>query len=196
MPVQPVFRHPAHRQKIAPNQMTGISQSQSMVSTTNNPQPALTTESHTAPRSAHIVVFCDRPGPLDPLLDWLAEKGAQITHVPLRRLPLDWFDSYADSHDVAFVDADFLGDEGAMIDFGMRLRRFSPGMPVIMASRRVTASDFSTERMAICDVTLRMPVTRGDLLEAMSAALENHSYWMEKRSEGRLTIADAPPPAA
>ena len=28
------------------------------------------------------------------------------------------------------------------------------------------------------------------------AALENHSYWMEKRSEGRLTIADAPPPAA
>lgn len=167
-----------------------------MVTATEQPNPALAAEASATPRSAHIVVFCDRPGPLDPLLDWLAEKGAQITHYPLRRLPLDWFDRFADSHDVALVDADFLGDQGAMIDFGMRLRRFAPAMPVIMASRRVTASDYSTERMAICDVTLRMPVTRGDLLEAMSAALENHSYWMEKRGEGRSKIADAPPPAA
>jgi DNA-binding response OmpR family regulator len=167
-----------------------------MVSATEQLSPALTSDAKPAPRSAHIVVFCDRPGPLDPLLDWLTEKGARITHFSLRRLPLDWFDTYADSHDVALVDADFLGDEGAMIDFGMRLRRFAPTMPVIMASRRVTTSDYSTERMAICDVTLRMPVTRGDLLEAMSAALENHHFWMEKRGDGRSRIADAPPPAA
>jgi DNA-binding response OmpR family regulator len=176
--------------------MTGYTQSLSMVPAADHPNPAIAGEAGQSPRSANIVVFCDRPGPLDPLLDWLAEKGAQITHFPLRRLPLDWFDTYAGSHDVALVDADFLGDEGAMIDFGMRLRRFSPAMPVIMASRRVTTSDSSTERMAICDVTLRMPVTRGDLLEAMSAALENHSYWMEKRGDGRPRIADAPPPAA
>lgn len=176
--------------------MTGISQSCSMVSATEQFTSTATSEPSPAPRPAHIVVFCDRPGPLDPLLDWLAEKGAQITHMPLRRLPLDWFDDHAESHDVALVDADFLGDEGAMIDFGIRLRRFAPGLPVIMASRRVTASDYSTERMAICDVTLRMPVTRGDLLEALSAALENHSHWMEKRNEGRLAIAGAPPPAA
>lgn len=147
------------------------------------------------PRPAQIVAVCERPGPLDPLLDWLAEKGAQIVHVPLRRLPLDWFDSHAHRHDVALVDADFLGDEGAMIDFGMRLRRFSPGMPVIMATKRVTASDFSTERMAICDVTLRMPITRGDLLEALSAALENHAHWTEIRHQGRPLIAEAHPPS-
>jgi len=176
--------------------MTGSSQSYSMVSTSEQPNRILTSEANPAPRPAHIVVFCDRPGPFDPLLNWLAEKGAKITHFPLRRLPLDWFDSFAGNHDVALVDADFLGDEGAMIDFGIRLRRFAPAMPVIMASRRVMASDFSTERMAICDVTLRMPVTRGDLLEAMSAAIENHSYWIEKRGDGRLRITDAPPPAA
>jgi hypothetical protein len=167
-----------------------------MVPATEQPNPIMTSEAAAAPRSAHIVVFCDRPGPLDPLLDWLAEKGARITQFSLRRLPLDWFDTYAGCHDVALVDADFLGDEGAMIDFGMRLRRFAPAMPVIMASRRVTTSDYSTERMAICDVTLRMPVTRGDLLEAMSAALENHHFWMEKRGDNRPRIADAPPPAA
>ncbi len=175
--------------------MTGFSQSYRMVSSTEQPAPALTTDATHARRSAHIVVFCQRPGPLDPLLDWLAEKGARITHMPLRRLPLDWFDTHADSHDVAFVDADYLGDEGAMIDFGMRLRRFCPGMPIIMATRRVTTSDYSTERMAICDVTLRMPVTRGDLLEALSAALENHSLWMEKRNLNRPDIASAPPAA-
>ena len=176
--------------------MTGFSQSLRMVSPTDQLSPALSSDPGAVPRAAHIVVFCNRPGPLDPLLNWLAEKGAQVSHFPLRRLPLDWFDSFAGSHDVALVDADFLGDEGAMIDFGMRLRRFPPNMPVIMASRRVTTSDYSTERMAICDVTLRMPVTRGDLLEAMSAALENHHFWMAKRGDGRPRIVDAPPPAA
>jgi hypothetical protein len=175
--------------------MTGFSQSYRMVSSSDQPTAGLKAETAHTRRNAQIVVFCDRPGPLDPLLDWLEEKGARITHMPLRRLPLDWFDTHADSHDVAFVDADFLGDEGAMIDFGMRLRRFCPGMPIIMASRRVTASDYSTERMAICDVTLRMPVSRGDLLEALSAALENHNLWMERRDRNHPAIAEAPPAA-
>ena len=65
-------------------------------------------------------------------------------------------------------------------------------MPIIMATKRVAQSDYSTERMAICDVTLRMPIARGDLLEALSIALENHAHWLESR-HGNRRLETAPP---
>lgn len=120
-------------------------------------------------------------GPFDTLLDWLASRGARLTAMPIRSLPLEWFDRYANTFDAALIDADFLGDDGAMIDFGLRLRRFAPDLPIIVLSSRVTQSDYSTERMAICDVTLRTPLTASTLLEALSVAVENHDLWHEAR---------------
>jgi DNA-binding response OmpR family regulator len=128
------------------------------------------------------VAFCSLPGSLfDPLLDWLRDLGAQVTPMPIRSLPLEWFDRYATGFDAALVDADFLGDEGSMIDFGMRLRRFAPDLPIIMVSSRVAQSDYSTERMAICDVTLRAPLAGQALLEALAVAITNHDRWHEGR---------------
>jgi hypothetical protein len=132
--------------------------------------------------SARIVAFCSLPGsPLDPLLDWLRGRGAQLAPMPIRSLPLEWFDRYASSFDAALIDADFLGDEGAMIDFGLRLRRFAPDLPIIVISSRVAQSDYSTERMAICDVTLRAPLTATALIEALAVAVTNHDRWHEAR---------------
>lgn len=131
---------------------------------------------------ARIVAFGTLPGgPFDPLLDWLGSWGAHLTAMPIRSLPLEWFDRYASSFDAALVDSDFLGDEGAMIDFGMRLRRFAPDLPIIAISSRVAQSDYSTERMAICDVTLRAPLTATSLLEALAVAVTNHDRWHEAR---------------
>ena len=131
---------------------------------------------------ARIVAFGSLPGgPLDPLRDWLGRWGAKLTAMPIRSLPLEWFDRYASSFDAALVDADFLGDEGAMIDFGIRLRRYAPDLPIIILSSRVAQSDFSTERMAICDVTLRPPLTPTSLLEALAVAATNHDRWHEAR---------------
>ena len=130
---------------------------------------------------ARFVAFCSLPGsPLDSLLDWLRGRGAKLTAMPIRNLPLEWFDRYASSFDAALVDADFLGDEGA-IDFGLRLRRFAPYRPIIVISSRVAQSDFSTERMAICDVTLRAPLTATALIEALAVAVTNHDRWHEAR---------------
>ena len=132
------------------------------------------------PDGARIVAFCQTPGsPLDRHLALLIGRGLHVSAVPLRHLPLDWFDRYATSYDLALVDADFLGDKFAMIDFGMRLRRFCPGLPVIMLSSRIAASDRSTERMAFCDVTLRSPATDGDLVDALAIAMDNHAYWRD-----------------
>lgn len=137
---------------------------------------------HAPVAPVRIVAFCSLPGsPLDPLLDWFDACGARLSIMPMRGLPLEWFDRYATAFDIAFVDADFLGDDGTMIDFGLRLRRFAPDLPIIMISSRVAESDFSTERKAICDVTLRAPLTAKSLIEALSIAKKNHDLWYEAR---------------
>lgn len=144
---------------------------------------------------AQIVAFCQYPGGgNDSLITWLMAQGARVAVVPLNYLPLDWFDHYAHSYDVALVESAFIGDDGAVIDFGLRLRRFAPELPIIVLSSRIAASDYSTERMAICDVTLKTPVQPADLIEALAAALENHAYWRDTRFESRLVPARKPPP--
>jgi len=136
---------------------------------------------------AHVAAFCTAPGcALDPTLAQLTARGARLSVFPLRHLPLDWFDRHATAFDIALIDADFLGDKVAMIDFGMRLRRFAPELPLVMLSSQITASDRSTERMAFCDVTLRLPLPESELLESLSTALENHAYWRDSRHEARL----------
>ena len=163
-----------------------------------NPAPLLGLR----PATARFAVICQPPGsPLDPLISALLEQGAHLHVVPLRHLPLDWFDRYANSYDMALIDAEFLGDKIDMIDFGMRLRRFAPDLPIIMLSTRVSAPDFTTERMAFCDVTLRLPVSETTLFESLSIALENHAYWRDSRFESRLLAPrnrprPPPPPAA
>lgn len=140
-----------------------------------------------APMPAHVAAFCAFPGgPLDSLLSDLTSRGVRVSTFPLRQLPLDWFDRYASSFDLALIDTDFLGDKVEMIDFGMRLRRFAPDLPLVMLSSRIAASDRSTERMAFCDVTLRLPLPESELMESFSIALENHAYWRDSRHEARL----------
>lgn len=144
--------------------------------------------------SLRVVAFCQTPGsPLDENIAALIGRGAHVAVTPLHHLPLDWFDRFANSYDMALVDADFLGDKFAMIDFGMRLRRYSPDLPILMLSSQVAESDHSTERMAFCDVTLRLPVSETDLFDSLVTALENHAYWQDSRRDAR--ISRRPPPA-
>jgi DNA-binding response OmpR family regulator len=136
---------------------------------------------------AQVAAFCNSPGSvLDTSLAQLVARGARVSTFAQRQLPLDWFDRYASSFDIALIDADYLGDKVEMIDFGMRMRRFAPELPIVMLSSRIASSDRSTERMAFCDVTLRLPVQEIELMEAFSIALENHAYWRDSRYEARL----------
>lgn len=158
-----------------------------ILTTRSEPYRTAAQRQQLAPVPAHVAAFCAFPGgPLDSLLSDLTGHSVRVSTFPLRQLPLDWFDRYASSFDLALIDADFLGDKVAMIDFGMRLRRFAPELPIVMLSSRIAASDRSTERMAFCDVTLRLPLPESELMESFSVALENHAYWRDSRHEARL----------
>lgn len=147
--------------------------------------------------SLRVVAFCQTPGsPLDGNIATLIGRGAHVAVTPLHHLPLEWFDRFANSFDIALVDADFLGDKFAMIDFGMRLRRYSPDLPILMLSSQIAQSDHSTERMAFCDVTLRLPVSESDLFDSLATALENHAYWQDSRRDDRSSRRRPPPAEA
>ena len=139
-----------------------------------------------------LVISVRDGGDLLPLQGWITALGGHSMAVGERLLPLEWIDQYSCDFDLAIVDCDHVGDYGDVIDMGRRLRRHAPGLPVIMVSSRVTSDDLTTERMAICDATLRKPLTRGGFLLALSAALENHAYWLGTRPEGRILMPAAP----
>jgi CheY-like chemotaxis protein len=146
---------------------------------------------------SRVVLICARfGGELDPVTEWVEGMGGSTVIVGEGLLPFEWLDQYAATFDLALFDCDHVGDQGDVIDFGLRLRRYAPDMPVIMVSSRVAAHDFSAERMAICDVTLKKPVTRSAFFLALQAALDNHAHWQMRDDTTRVVWPKAPPAPA
>ena len=62
-----------------------------------------------------------------------------------------------------------------------------PQVPVVFASRVFKRHDFSTNRCAICDASLRMPLSRSAFFLGISAAIENH----RARTQGRAQASES-----
>ena len=77
-------------------------------------------------------------------------------------------------YDGIVVNLDRFADTEMGVDRLMRFRRASPGTFIVMATAGVASDDFGHHRRAICDSTLRLPLTPSRLNEALMAALENH----------------------
>jgi hypothetical protein len=91
--------------------------------------------------------------------------------------------------DIVFVDADSLKDTGAVVEFCMKIRRLSHGVPIILLSSSVSSNDFTTERMSICDVTLKKPTARVVISYAIDAAIRNNARYQSLISD----VADGMP---
>lgn len=118
--------------------------------------------------------------------EWLKALGGHAMVVGERLLPLEWIDQYAGDFDLALIDADHIGDPGDVVDLGLRLRRYAPGLPLVFVSSRVSQDDLGTDRAAICDATLRKPLTRRAFLRALPVALDNHARWIGARGDSRF----------
>jgi hypothetical protein len=128
-----------------------------------------------------VMLICAPPGSeIDCAKAWFSAMGGTTVTVGERLLPLEWIDQYAESFDLALVDCDHLGDDGDVIDFSLRMRRFSPNLPLVMVSSRVHAHDFGTERLAICDVTLQKPFTQSAFAIGLQTAIVNHRIYQSK----------------
>lgn len=73
------------------------------------------------------------------------------------------------------VGFDAFEDVEAGVDALLALRRNAPGLVVILCSAMVGGDDLGGERSAICDATLRMPVSRDRLRAGLVAATITHA---------------------
>lgn len=77
-------------------------------------------------------------------------------------------------YDGIVVNLDQYADVEMGVDRLMRFRRACPSRFVVLATADVASDDFGHHRRAICDSTLKLPLTASRLTEAIGAALLNH----------------------
>lgn len=129
-----------------------------------------------------VALFCgENNAEMRKLRDWYEEYGGAAIVVEEKAPPLDWLAENYATLDFCFVDSDYVGEVESLVDLGLRLRVLAPRLPVILGSRRVTANDFSVERIAICDATLKMPISRTAFLLGIQSALQNNKYAQERQ---------------
>ncbi len=93
------------------------------------------------------------------------------------------------------IEIEGFGGITAVISKLMMLREEHPDLPIILASTRMSAHDFSAERLPICDASLALPCTAADLHVATLNAVNNNLIW-QKRLEELDGLPDAEPSAA
>ncbi len=77
-------------------------------------------------------------------------------------------------YDGILVNLDRYGDIEMGVDRLMRFRRACPSSFVVLATAGVASDDLGGHRRAICDSTLKLPLTASRLTAALEAALQNH----------------------
>ncbi len=75
------------------------------------------------------------------------------------------------------IQIDDFGGIATAIDAVLLLRLAAKETPVILASADVAGDDMSAERLALCDVTLKLPVSASRFGAALSEAGLNNMVW-------------------
>jgi hypothetical protein len=70
---------------------------------------------------------------------------------------------------VVIVDIDAFDDIETAVDSLVEFRRKAPSSVVVLVSSKVGGDDFGSERLPICDVTLRAPLSAERLKQAVSS---------------------------
>lgn len=83
---------------------------------------------------------------------------------------------------LVIVDLDSCGGIASVVSDLIAFRLKHPGAPVIIISAESVVDDFSTERLAITDVTLRGPVSMSRLDLALAEAQINNQVWQDRNA--------------
>lgn len=84
--------------------------------------------------------------------------------------------------DCVVLNFDSFGSVEDGIDTLMEFRMQRPAATVVMVTRGVLGDDLGAERRAICDATLRAPVTSDRLRAALLGASDNHAHSLPHRA--------------
>lgn len=90
------------------------------------------------------------------------------------------------------VHADGFGDLEDLVDMLLAFRRAVPALPLILISAGFGRDNLGSERLALCDVSLRDPVGLGRMKSVLDQAIQHNRIWQQRLA----TLAEtAPQPA-
>lgn len=113
--------------------------------------------------------------PLVSCMDWLRDRVAGVSLSRLQdacAMP----ESAAQQQLILILDLDAFGDLEEAIDWLLDLRSHRPEVVVLAASADFRSDDFSRERLAIADASLKLPASRSRLMSGLISALNNHRH--------------------
>jgi hypothetical protein len=119
--------------------------------------------------------------------DWLAAQSLQITWASRA----DWVKlvlkrRHAYSH--VMLNIDHLGGINTIFDALAHLRIEVPDLPIILLSSSFARNNFNLDRIWLCDVSLRAPVTFAALELAMTTSELNNAVWQTRCSDGQIGV--------
>lgn len=142
-------------------------------------------------RNSEVCIVARSIGAAGPLSEWLASLGVAVSATKdLSAAIANLRQSYK-AWSAAVIFADGFGGPVECFDQLRMLREECPGLPVILVSAAFPESDFSAERLPICDVCLRHPVDPAEYTEAWLGAVENSRRWRQFKFELRKLALNA-----
>lgn len=99
---------------------------------------------------------------------------------------------------LVFVDVDSLGGPTQVVDRLLLFRQDLPHVTIVLLSSEFSSDDFSVDRLAICDCSIRCDQSLSNLEIALEQAFLNNSVWLARQSKRsrhddvfqvRLTVA-------
>lgn len=112
------------------------------------------------------------------IAEWLKDLyGVDPLFLASKRPTVEDVRGYARQIDIAYIEAEAIGDAEDVVDFCLALRAAAPSLPLVLYTTGVAVSDFSTVRSVICDVTLKRPVSRTAVALSVESAFENNAHY-------------------
>ncbi len=119
--------------------------------------------------------------------DWLAAQSLQITWASRA----DWVKLVLErrhAYSYVMLDIDYLGGIKTIYDALAHLRIEVPDLPIILLSSSFARNNFNLDRIWLCDVSLRAPVTFAALELAMTTSELNNAVWQTRCSEEKIGV--------
>ncbi len=142
------------------------------------------TENSSAPEGAGplMVLVGVKDASLHKIRDFSRDAGAEVLLLDATALEASYPISRAQP-DLVIIDLETAGGIASAYSDLRKFREQHADLPVILLSNEFAGDDFSTDRLALCDISLRAPFSFDALRFALREAAVNNAVWQKRQRD-------------